>query len=361
MILNKRILGIFLGVGLLLVGCGKPEEDAAPEENTSPPVQEEPEDETVNEEEEEEVEQFSFHYPLSGEGTNEEINARSVAVMVNNDIHARPQTGLPEADLVFEILTEGNITRFLAIFQSEYPVEVGPVRSARDYFMEIAKGYNSLYIAHGFSPEAKVMSDTDYVSNLNGMYYDGTLFYRSSDRQAPHNSYITFENIKKGAESKKYDMEILPPSLSFLTDTEEEVIAGDLATKITVSYNSSLYDATYEYDSETEKYSRHTNGTQTRDHKSDEAVMLDNIVIMEAPHVVTTNNKGRRDIDFSTGGKAYLVQKGKWREIEWKNVNGQIVPMENGQPAKLAKGKTWINVIPISPGLSQAVTIQSES
>ncbi|WP_243357405.1 DUF3048 domain-containing protein [Bacillus litorisediminis] len=352
MLWKKMAAGIAIGVGFLLAGCSK--DEAGPDEEASPPAQQEESENTSDHE----AKEYAFHYPLTGLGTDEEIKGRSVAVMINNDIHARPQTGLPEADLVYEILTEGNITRFLAIFQSDQPNEVGPVRSARDYFMDIAKGFNSLYIAHGFSTEAKVLSDNGYVDNINGMYYDGTLFYRSSERRAPHNSYITFENIAQGAEDLGYDMAELPPGLSFMTDAEEDAISGETAKNLMVSYNSPLYDVIYEYDLDSEKYKRFTNGEQTVDYQTGEPVLIDNIVILEAPHQIA-DNKGRRDIDFSSGGEAYLVQKGKWKKIEWKNVDGRILPYENGQPAKLVKGKTWINVVPDNPGLMQSVSFEA--
>ncbi|MHC8520306.1 DUF3048 N-terminal domain-containing protein [Rossellomorea sp. H39__3] len=139
------------------------------------------------------------HSPLTGE-VQDEGDGRSIAVMINNHPKARPQSGLSKADIVYEILAEGNITRFLAIFQSERPENVGPVRSARDYYISLAKGYDSLFIAHGYSPDAKKILQGGSVDNLNGISYDGTLFKRASSRKAPHNSYITFENIKKGAD-----------------------------------------------------------------------------------------------------------------------------------------------------------------
>ncbi len=92
--------------------------------------------------------------------------ARAVAVMINNHPKARPQSGLNKADIVYEILAEGDITRFLAVFQSEKPANIGPIRSARDYYIELAKGFNALYIAHGYSPEAKKMLEQGYVDNL---------------------------------------------------------------------------------------------------------------------------------------------------------------------------------------------------
>ena len=160
-------------------------------------------------------------------GVQTEVEGRAVAVMINNHPAARPQSGLNKADIVYELLAEGDVTRFLAIFQSEQPENVGPVRSARNYYIELAKGFDSLYIAHGNSPDAKEMLDNGYIDDLNGIYYDGTLFKRASFRKAPHNSYITYDNILKGANQNGYEMEQAPPSLTFLTEDEVKELAGE--------------------------------------------------------------------------------------------------------------------------------------
>ncbi|PKC50181.1 hypothetical protein RhiirA1_487131, partial [Rhizophagus irregularis] len=125
---------------------------------------------------------------------------RPIIVTINNHPAARPQSGIGSADVVYEMLAEGDVTRFLALFQSEIPENIGPVRSARDYFIELASGLDAFYIAHGYSPEAQTMLVNGIVDNINGMQYDGTLFIRSKDRYAPHNSYISCENVKLGAE-----------------------------------------------------------------------------------------------------------------------------------------------------------------
>ncbi|WP_249685590.1 DUF3048 domain-containing protein, partial [Bacillus velezensis] len=85
---------------------------------------------------------------------------------------------------IYELLAEGNVTRFLAIYQSELPENIGPVRSARFYFIDMAKGFPALYVAHGYSPEAKTMLDHRIVDHINGMAYDCILFSRSRDRLA---------------------------------------------------------------------------------------------------------------------------------------------------------------------------------
>src|SRR5699024_4457269 len=88
-------------------------------------------------------------YPFTGEETDGDVEQRMIGVMVNNHPEARPQTGLSSVDIVFEILAEGRITRFLALFQSDLPEVVGPVRSAREYYFNLADGYGALYVYHG--------------------------------------------------------------------------------------------------------------------------------------------------------------------------------------------------------------------
>ncbi|WP_102272827.1 DUF3048 domain-containing protein [Cytobacillus massiliigabonensis] len=338
-------------VGLLLIaGCSKNDHTAVENEDELIEVPEDESNEVSS------VEELPYQFPLTGVGTESKADSRAVAVMINNHPKARPQSGLDKADIVYELLAEGNITRFLAIYQSEQPEKIGPVRSARDYYIELAKGYDSLYIAHGYSPEAKDMLDNGYIDNLNGITYDGTLFKRASFRKAPHNSYISFENILEGAEERSYEMDNAPSALTFLNKSELENINGEDASSAMVSYfNSNVFNSIYEYDEALEKYKRYTDGELTKDYESEEPVLLDNILIVETDHKVI-DNAGRRKIDLTSGGRAYLLQKGKWQEVRWENVDGKILPVINGKQAGLVPGRTWINVIPSIPGLEQTVS-----
>ncbi|NHM33547.1 DUF3048 domain-containing protein [Neobacillus terrae] len=301
-----------------------------------------------------------YHFPLTGIGTETKPEDRAVAVMINNHPKARQQSGLNKADIVYELLAEGDITRFLAVFQSEKPEKVGPVRSARSYFVKLAKSFNSLYIAHGYSPEAKKMLESGYIDNLNGMVYDGSLFKRASFRKAPHNSYITYENILKGAAMEKYRMDAPPAPFTYMSKKESAKITGKDAVSVKVSYSSNpQFDSKYVYDSASGKYKRFSDGEQTADLESKEPVLLDNILILEMVHKVV-DSAGHRDIDLQSGGKGYLLQKGKVNEIEWKNVEGRIVPFVNGNQSPLVQGKTWVNIVPADPGLSKSVTFNTD-
>ncbi|KON85618.1 lipoprotein YerB [Sporosarcina globispora] len=348
----KRWIAVSAAAMLLVSGCSKEKAEEPAKQDT-----EKAEETTKGVSSEKGL---PFQYPLTGFGSETEVDGRAVAVMINNHPKARPQSGLNQADVVYELLAEGDVTRFLAIFQSEQPELIGPVRSSRDYYIELAKGYDGLYVAHGYSPEAKELLDQGYIDNLNGMQYDGTLFKRESFRQPPHNSYISYENVLKGAKERNYSMEDKPESLEFLSKEEVKAIQGEDADSAMVSYlDNELFNVIYEYDEALGKYKRYSNGELTADFKSGKPVLLDNIFIAEADHKVV-DSSGRRDINLTSGGNGYLLQKGKVTEVQWENINGRILPVMNGKQAGLVPGKTWINIIPSSPGLEQTVSFEAK-
>ncbi|PKG25164.1 DUF3048 domain-containing protein [Niallia nealsonii] len=309
--------------------------------------------------EQQESEELAYTYPLTGLKSKKESSNRAIGVMINNHPAARPQSGLSQADIVYEVLAEGDITRFLAIFQSEKPKLIGPVRSSRDYYIELAKGYDTLYIAHGYSPEAKKLLTNGYINNLNGMQYDGTLFKRASYRVAPHNSYISYSNILKGAEQKQYRLNKSPDNLLFIKKADLDKIAGEESSAVSVKFSSdATYNSQFKYNSDSQKYLRYSNGEQTVEYETKSPVAVDNVFILEAKHSIV-DKKGRREVDLTSGGKGYLLQKGKWREVEWKNINGRILPFDNNKQAGLVPGKTWIDIIPSNLGLNAAVSFET--
>jgi hypothetical protein len=276
--------------------------------------------------------------------------------MINNHPKARPQSGLHKADVVYELLAEGDVTRFLAVFQSEKPVNMGPVRSARDYYIDLAKGLDALFIAHGYSEEARELLESDFVDNLNGMIYDGTLFKRASFRDAPHNSYITYENVIKGAKEKNYSMNQSPPEFQFLSEEDSKSVTGDEANSVMISYSASgVFNSTYEYDESIGKYKRYSDGEQTIDYETKDPILVDNLFIIETTHQVI-DDAAHKEIDLQSGGSGYLLQKGKVMEVEWKNDNGLIVPIRDGEVVPFVQGKTWVNVVPANPGLQSSVS-----
>ncbi|MBT2584120.1 DUF3048 domain-containing protein [Planococcus sp. ISL-109] len=289
---------------------------------------------------------------LEGDGP---YDRRAVMAVINNHPAARPQTGLGEADMVFELIAEYNITRFLALYQSQFPVNIGPVRSARDYFVELASAYDAFFVAHGYSPEAKRLLDSGVVDHINGMQYDGTLFKRSLDRVAPHNSYITYENIKLAMDmtdaSTNYSVKA---PYAFSAPGENDKL-GEQATSVEVIYGGdTVFTSTYTYDAETKRYTRASGGTVSADKESLQRIEVANVLVIEADHQ-TIDAKGRQEIDLLSGGRALLFQEGIVRVIEWREENGMLVPIDDSGTAALTEGKTWIHIVPETPGLNQAV------
>lgn len=294
--------------------------------------------------------------PFTGVITEEENNLRPVLATINNHPLARPQSGIGDADIVYEFLAEGNVTRLLALFQSELPDEIGPIRSARDYFVKLAIGLDAFYVAHGYSPDALKLLQSGTVDHVNGMQHDGTLFKRSSDRKAPHNSYISNENILIAAEKTNSSMEIdkLPP-LSF-HDSIESAKIGDIAKSIVVQHGSHPdFTSTYTYDEELGTYSRAVNGIVTIDKANENEVELSNVLVIEAEHQ-TIDGEGRQAINLESGGKGLLFHAGILKEIEWENIDGTLTPVENGVPTKLIPGKTWIHIVKNNPGVQSTVS-----
>lgn len=321
---TKVVILISLFILFVLSGCKKEEPIKQPD--------------TEKEVEKEVEKSIPNRHPLTGVEFDGDITGRAIAVTINNEVSARPQSGVIDADIVIEMLTEASITRFLAIYQSTMPETIGPVRSAREYFVRLAEGYDALFLAHGYSPEAKEMLMSGEIDHLNGMQYDGTLFKRASFRKAPHNSYITSEAIYSGAEQLNYSME-QPPSAIPIVETEN--ITGETVDALSIAYDSSgAYRAEYRYN-QNGYYTRFQAGEQTIDYETEQEVQLQNILIVEAEHQVM-DDKGRRKIDFTSGGNGYLLQNGVMQEVEWKYEDGMIIPSKGG----FVPGKTWINFVP---------------
>lgn len=348
----KKIVYFMFILLVLLAACSNEEEKSGNHEQKD----------TNKDNKEEATNQGENMYPLTGLYTDEPVDNRVIGVMVNNHNQARPQSGLSEADIVFEILAEAKITRFLALFQSEIPETVGPVRSAREYYFKLADGYDSIYVYHGAADFINEMIANEGISYLNGSTYDndGKLFKRDSSRKAPHNSYALLNAVYEVAESKGYSTKAEQEPLLFLNETDVEAIEGDPAQHVEITYSTNPVEiVAYDYDAAAGNYKRFSNNEQTVELNDNTEITAENVFIVETYHEVI-DDVGRRLVDMESGGNAYLLQKGKVQQVEWTNDNGKIIPVKNGQPIGFVPGKTWINVVPTNPSMEQAVTISNE-
>ncbi|MES9682897.1 lipoprotein YerB [Bacillus sp. AFS001701] len=336
--MHKKILSIIV-ISMLLVGCKHGEKSVKTVKNDD----KNPSNEHVIDK----GEIDTVYAPLSGLPISQASEQRPVAVMVNNYYLARPQSGLSNADVVYEILAEGDITRFLAIFQSNIPEKIGPVRSARDYYINLANGYHALFICHGNSPKAKQMMDSGMIDALNGLIYDGTLFKRDKTRKAPHNSYILKEGIEKGVVQRHYSYSEKVTPLDF---TQKDLVFDNSwknAGEVFIKYShDARNNVTYKYSNSTKQFQRVQNGIVAKDALNGKELQIKNILVVEATHKII-DSYGRRSIDIEHGGKGYYIVDGKYMNIQWRNVDGRIIPFTlDGTEIKLSPGQTWINFVP---------------
>lgn len=298
--------------------------------------------------------------PFTGIKTTEDITKRPVAVMVSNQNAARPQTGLSKADIVFEMLTEGNITRFMAIYHSTEPDVVGPVRSAREYFADLAGNYDAIYTYQGAAAHINELIKEKGIDHLEGAQYDddGNLFVRETFRKSPHNSYLQFGAVYDVAKEKGYEVNSDIAPLSFVE--KEETIEGEDANYVKIDYYGGVPIVEYKYDASNKKYIRYNDGEQTVELESEKPIEFDNLLIVEADHEVI-DDESRRAIDINSGGKAYLLQRGKVQYVEWENQDGRIVPVLDGEVVPFVPGQTWINFVQTEPESSVEKQVQIEN
>src|SRR5699024_9670007 len=229
----------------------------------------------------------------------------------------------------------------------------------REYYFDLAERYDAIYVYHGAANFVEDMIENRGVEHINGSIHDNDdyLCKRESFCNSPHNSYLHCTSVNETLERKAYDTTTTFDALTIVEEEEANQIEGDPAQQLKTAYSSSK-TVEYDYNQSSESYDRFSDGEHTIELNTEDPIQMENLLIIEAHHQVI-DEEGRRAIDLESGGEAYFVQKGKIQNVEWENMDGRIIPVKDGHPVHFIPGKTWINVVPASPGLEQAVTISS--
>ena len=285
--------------------------------------------------------------PLTGEKTltKEAIGKRPVAIMIENSPAARPQWGLSTPDVVVEGIVEGGITRMMWIYAdtATMPSVIGPVRSARHDYVEIADGMNALYIHCGGSNIADEYMPQIGMDHVNLMV-SSTGSQREPSRKAPHNLIINKDAFVNSIKSTKKLEQTKDNFAPFTFDGE---VKGDKAcNSVKVSFSSS-YKHTFKYDEKENVYYNYMNTSEMKDGNNNKTMAVSNVIVMYSP-VKQCDEKGHMDWEMS-GGKALLVTNGTVQEITYKKADKRAPLKFYGVDGKLLKvnaGKTWIGVVP---------------
>lgn len=287
--------------------------------------------------------------PLTGELVDPSIAERRVlAVVIENHPDARPQSGYNDADIVYETLAEGGITRTLALFQSKSSTEIGPVRSARDYFIEWLSEFNGVFAHVGGSSTALATIANDNIPDLN-QFANGSYYWRSNDRYAPHNVYTTTEKLYAAATARGLDITGAPTPFKFKSDIAE--VDRPASQVVTVDFSGPLFQVTYTYDAKTNTYLRAVSGVAAKDKNTGVQIAPKNVIVMNTSISPYVNAAGEQAVRINTAsGNGVLFQDGKATAISWSKAsrNARTVYKDAlGVEIQLNRGQTWIEVAPL--------------
>lgn len=360
----KRGFLLCLAAAMLLGGCGRKEEPEAGE-----PAAEQEEETVIDEsrihietaddvkakqagQSEQPAEGQVVSY-LSGELVPEEIGRRRpVAVMLNNIQEAVPQSGIASADVVYEAPVEGDITRLMGIFEDyDDLTKIGSVRSCRDYYIFYAMEFDAIYAHYGQAAYAVPYLEQDFVHNLSGLSaYGEDVYYRTTDRVAPHNVYTSYDGIQKGISicgySQEYSADYDGHYQFAEAGTSVELADGSPASRITLDCYS-VNHPWFEYDASTQKYNRFQYGEAQIDELTQEQLAYDNIILEFSSYKVYDQN-GYLNIDPITAGTGKFITRGKVIDVRWEKDAPYGVTHyfdSNNQEITLNTGKTWVAII----------------
>lgn len=359
---------------------------------------------------------YSVQFPLTGLFSIGQKDVRPIAVMVENSPAARPQSGLGDADVVYEILAEGDITRFVAFYHSRVPGKVGPVRSIRPYYVDVAAAMDAVLVHAGWSQEAMNRVAAGGVDHFDEVYGDRVYYWPSPDRKPPHNLYTSIEGIRRGMEKKQLrtawtpvhpvfagepvrgEDKLAPDSVGAATGAAsgdadaagasagvagaesggavgaasgvagaESGGAAGVASGVAGAESggaagaealrlpySAGYAVSYVYDAVSGQYLRRMNGLAHADAESDRQLAAANVLVCRSNHRVT-DSAGRRQVDVQGPGSGYVLTGGMVQEAVWQLRDGLVrAYAADGQEIPLAPGVTWIQFVPIGMAVELA-------
>ncbi len=316
----------------------------------------------------------SFVNPLTGLACESDLsNKRPAAVMINNIKVACPQEGVAQADILYECLAEGGITRLLMV-ATDYDSlgTVGSVRSSREYYIDFAKNHDAIYVHAGGSEEAYYQIQARSIDHLDGVRADprtgrnvsGSVFFRDDARRRnmgyEHSLMTNGEKIGAGIQTMGYRNTInegFKSPIQIVDPGFTVQLSGDAAENIKIKYNAS-HTAEFVYDANTKSYLRYQFNHQPHiDATTGEQLSFSNVLVLSLPHRDTGDSYGHLDITTTGSGEGYYFTGGKMIKINWSKAS-QDSPVsftdEEGYPLVLNKGKTMINIA--STGIFSAMS-----
>jgi hypothetical protein len=271
------------------------------------------------------------------------------AAVIDNHSDARPYSGVSKAAIVYEVPVEGQITRLLAVFARGTDVpEIGPVRSARPYFVDWAAELGpALFLHFGGSPAAlaRIAASADLRrTDEDGMGNAGASYRRDKSRSMPHNAYTSSLEVEgmfetRGGETSRVS--------AWLMATEPPVAGRGADASFTVNLSNVVsYNPEWRYTQSDNNYARYLSDQPQKD-RDGSAITAKNVIVMKTA-MKTIDDIGRLDVTTSGTGKAVIYRNGETIEAVWKN-DAAGAPVRfygpDGAEVVLTDGTVWIEVV----------------
>lgn len=308
---------------------------------------------------------------LDGLPTNPDVaNRHTLGIVIENHPEARPQVGLDKASLVYEAISEGGITRFLALYGPNDADKVGPVRSARTYFVSWISEYNAFFGHCGGNLDALDMIKADNILDLDQFAVGDAAYWREPQKgkATEHTMYTSTEKLWNIAKEKGWPMTADFTGYKFLKtdDTENSQkntnkaisntntttnASGENAGKITVNFSTPTYKVEWDYDAVSGMYLRTMGGAAHKDASTGDQLKAKNIIIQsverwEAP---TAINESGWAMKTEGTGNAIIISGGVKTEGTWKKdarTSRTIFYDKQGAEIQYTPGKFWVEIVP---------------
>lgn len=291
--------------------------------------------------------------PASEQVNIVDVNSKSrpYAIMINNISTARPlQSGLQDAYIMYEIIVEGGITRYLALFLDANTDRIGSIRSARHYYLDYALENDAIFVHHGQSPQAledisTLKIDRIQVNNTTTGWRDKTLNVATE-----HTLFTSTDKLKNGLKNlrteRKKDL-----LLKYKKDevSLENMENSKKADNVSITYSKGT-TTSYQYDAENKVYNRFVNNKEHTDYVTKKQYNFKNIITYQVPNKsIEGDNKGRQDINNIGSGEGYFITNGYAVKINWSKECRECqtkYTYTNGEEIEVNDGNTFIQIQP---------------
>ncbi len=314
-----------------------------------------------------ETEPLPYIDPLTGLPCAQDYSTRRpLAVMINNIRQAIPQRGISEADILYECLVEGGITRLMAIFPDYTALPtLGSIRSSRDYYVDLAQAHDALYAHCGGSDDAYTTLSARHIDNIdgvNGSSAAASAYVKDPERVKnmgyEHASMTDGAKMAQAIDALSYRTELSDGFTQPLRFSENDrALAGSVALSLNVKF-SAYAQSFFSYDANRTNYLKGQYGDKHIDANNGYTLSFKNILLLSANYSdIAGDEKHRLNLDFTGSGKGYIFCNGTMTEIVWKKPDRQtqyeLFEADGQTPLTLNPGKTYIGIV---NGLS-AVTV----